>query len=71
MTVDKFVPFALAPADMGCRNHILGAFRAIAELTKQKIDLEKFIIIPDGSTHFAGPVLYHIDSYGAYLYELC
>lgn len=53
MTVEKFVPFALAPADMGCRNHILGAFRAIAELTKQKIDLEKFIIIPDGSTHFA------------------
>ena len=52
MAIKKIIPFALAPADMGCRNHILGAFRAIAGLMKQKIEPEKFIVIPDGSTSY-------------------
>lgn len=53
MAAKKYVPFAIAPADMGCRNHLLGAFRAIAELTKQKFDVAKLMVIPDGSESYS------------------
>ena len=52
MTIKNFHPFALAPADAGCRNHILGSFRAIAELTNKKIDPNDYFVIPDGSASY-------------------
>jgi len=52
MTTDRIIPFALAPADVGCRNHILGAFRALSNLVGQKFDPEELFVLPDGSRSF-------------------
>ena len=52
MEVKKFIPFAVAPADVGCRNHILGAFKAIGELIKQTFDAESLFVLPDDSRSF-------------------
>jgi len=52
MIAKKIKPFAIAPADVGCRNHILGAFRAIGELNGQKLNPDNLFVLPDGSQSF-------------------
>ena len=47
MFADRILPFALAPADLGCRNQILGAFRAINELTGEAPRLEDSFVFPN------------------------
>ena len=52
MFADRILPFALAPADLGCRNQILGAFRAINELTGEAPRLEDSFVLPKGSESY-------------------
>lgn len=52
MDYKKIVPFALAPADMGYRGHILGAFQALSEVTGNVYEEDKLFIIPDGSSNY-------------------
>ena len=52
MFADRILPFALAPADLGYRNQILGAFRAINELTGETPRLEDSFVLPKGSESY-------------------
>ena len=52
MKYKNIIPFALAPADTGYRNQILGAFHALAELTGNIWNDEDLFILPDNSTSF-------------------
>lgn len=52
MIEGRIFPFALATADLGYRNQILGAFRAINELTGETPRLEDSFVLPKGSESY-------------------
>ncbi len=47
MTVTYLKAFALAPVDTGCRNQILGAFRALNDLTGEQDDIDSMLVLPE------------------------
>ena len=53
MDNENIIPFTIAPIDTGCRNQILGAFRAISELTGNQYDFEKLFVLPKDCENFA------------------
>lgn len=52
MESENIVPFALATVDAGYRNQILGAFRAISELTGNEYDVNHLFILPKNCDSF-------------------
>lgn len=47
MSYTNITAFAVATPDAGCRNQILGAFRALSGLTGQTCDPEKMFVLPE------------------------
>jgi hypothetical protein len=43
----NITPFALAPADVGCQNQILGAFKALYDLNKTEYNSHELFIYPN------------------------
>ena len=48
MEYNEIIPFALATADVGYRSQILGAFRALADITKNRLNDDELFVLPEG-----------------------
>ena len=47
MTNNNIKAFAIAPIDAGSRNQILGAFRALNDLTGEQLDIDQMLALPE------------------------
>ncbi len=47
MSTNNIYAFALAPVDTGYRNQILGAFRALNDLTGEQNDVDSMLVLPE------------------------
>ncbi len=52
MKNQTIIPFAFATIDNGYRNQILGAFRAILELTGEEYDIDNLFVLPKDCSHY-------------------
>ena len=48
MEVSDIIPFALGERNRGFLNQILGAFKALSELTGQSYEVNKLFVLPEG-----------------------
>ncbi len=53
MQNSEIIPFSLATPDRGFRNQILGAFKALSDLTGVQYDVENLFLLPNGAENYA------------------
>lgn len=67
MNNSEIIPFSLGTPDRGFRNQVLGAFKALSELTGLQYDADKLFLLPKGvKDHTTLTEAYFYSKYSSY-----